>query len=91
MARLDDEGWLFVGMVGIVVGILVPVMSSEAEVEKEFVISISISVASGSLTSSIHEVDSIYSGMIWILVEAVCGSACCCWGLSKATSSEATS
>ena len=55
MARLDDEGWLFVGMVGIVVGILVYVMSSEAEVEKEFVISISISVASGSLTSLLEQ------------------------------------
>jgi len=78
-------------MVGIVVGILVSVMSSEAEVEKEFVISISISVASGSLTSSVHEVDSMCSGMIWILVEAVCGSVCCCWGLSEATLSKATS
>jgi len=76
-------------MIGIVVGILVSVMSSEAEVEKEFVISISISVASGSLTSSVHEVNSIYSGMIWI--KSICGSACCCWGLSEATSSEATS
>jgi len=66
-------------------------MSSEVEVEKEFVISISISVASASLTSSVHEVDSMCSGMIWILVEAVCGLACCCWGLSEATSSEATS
>jgi len=91
MARLDEEGWLFVGMVGIVVGILVSDMSSEAELEKELIISISISVASGSLTSLVHDVDSIYSGMIWILVEAVCGSACCCWGLSEATSSEATS
>jgi len=91
MARLDDEGWLFVGMVGIVVGILVYVMSSEAEMEKEFVISISISVASGSLTSSVHEVDSMCLGMIWILVKAVFGSACFCWGLSEATSSEATS
>jgi len=91
MARLDEEGWLFVGMFGIVVGILVSDMSSEAELEKELIISISISVASGSLTSLVHDVDSIYSGMIWILVEAVCGSACCCWGLSEATSSEATS
>jgi len=89
MARCDDDGWLFVGMV--VVGILFSVMSSEAVVEKEFVKSISISVASGSLTSSVHEVDSIYSGMIWILVKAICGSAYCCWGFSEATSSEATS
>jgi len=91
MARCDDECWLFVGMFGIVVGILVSDMSSEAKVEKELVILISISVASGSLTSSVHEVDSIYSGMIWILVESVCGSADCCWGLSEATSSGATS
>jgi len=89
MAKLDDEGWLFVGMV--VVGILVSIMSSEAKVEKEFVTSISISVASGSLTSSIHEVDSIFSGMIWILVKAICDSVCCCWRLSETTSSEATS
>jgi len=66
-------------------------MSSEAEVEKELVISISISVASGSLTSSIHDVDSTYSGVIWILVEAICGSGDWCWRLSEATSSEATS
>ena len=49
-ARFDGEGWLFVGMVGIfvgIVGILVSEMSSEAEVEKELVISISMSVASG--------------------------------------------
>jgi len=59
--------------------------------ERELIISISISVAFGSLTSSVHDVDTIYSGMIWILVEAVCGSADCCWELSEATSSEATS
>ena len=44
MARWDDESWLFVGCVGIVVGMLVSNMSSEAEVETELVISISISV-----------------------------------------------
>jgi len=70
---------------------LVSDMSSEAEVEKELVISISISVASGSLTSSVHDVDSTYSGMLLILVEVVCGSADLCLGLSEATSSEATS
>ena len=48
-------------------------MSSEAEVEKELVISISIPVASGSLTSSVHDVDSTYSRVIWILVEAIYG------------------
>ena len=36
MARCDDEVWLFVGMVLIVVGILVSDMSSEAEVEKNW-------------------------------------------------------
>jgi len=91
MARCDDEGWLFVGIVGIVVGMSVSDMSSEAEVEKELVISISISVASGSLTSSVHDVDSTYSGMIWILVKVICGSTDWCWGLSEVTSSEATS
>jgi len=74
MARFDGEGWLFVGMVGVMigmVGILVSEMSSEAEVEKELVISISMSVAYGSLTSSVHDIDSIWSGMIWEMVEAV--------------------
>jgi len=82
MARFDGEGWLFVGMVGImvgiVVGILVSEMSSEAEVEKELVISISMSVASGSLTSSIHDIDSIWPGMIWEMVEAVSRLVVCC-------------
>ena len=73
MARCDDDGWLFIGCVGVVVGMLVSDMSSEAEVEKELVKSISISVTSGSLTSSVY-VDSTYSGMIWILVRAICGS-----------------
>jgi len=95
MAKCEVEGWLFVGMVGIlvgiVVGILVSEMSSEAEVEKELVISISMLVASGSLTSSVHDIDSIWSGMIWVVIEVVCGSCVCCWGLSEATSSEATS
>jgi len=89
MARCDD-GWLFIGCVGVVVGMLVSGMSSEAEVEKELVKSISISVASGSLTCSVH-VDSTYSGVIWILVEAICGSGDCYWGLSEATLLEATS
>jgi len=89
MARCDDDGWLFIGCVGVVVGMLVSDMSSEAEVEKELVKSISISVASGSLTSLVH-VDSTYSRVIWILVEAICGSGDCCWGLSKATSSIVT-
>ena len=66
-------------------------MSSEAEVERELIISIFISVASGSLTSSVHDVDSTYLGMIWLLVEVVCGSSDWCWGLSEVTSSEATS
>jgi len=94
MARFDDESWLFVGMVGVmigIVGILVSKMSSEAEEEKELVISTSMSVASGSLTSSVHDIVSIWSGMIWEMVEAVSRLVVCCWGLSEATSSEATS
>jgi len=95
MARFDGEGWLFAGMVGIlvgkVVGILVSKMSSEAEVEKELFFSTSMLVASGSLTSSVHDIDSIWSVMILEMVEAVCGFGVCFWGLSKATSSEATS
>jgi len=63
MARCDDDGWSFIGCVGVVVGMMVSDMSSEAEVEKELVKSISISVTSGSLTSSVY-VDSTYSGMI---------------------------
>jgi len=93
-AKFDSEGWLFVGIVGIfvgMVGILVSEMSSEAEVEEELVISTSMSVASGSLTSSVHDIDSIWSGMIWEMVEAVSRLGDSCWGLSEATSSEATS
>jgi len=73
MARCDDDGWLFIVCVGVVIEMLVFDMSAEAEVEKELVKSFSISVTSGSLTSSVY-VDSTYSGMIWILVRAICGS-----------------
>jgi len=53
-AKFDGEDWLFVGMVGVMIGIveiLVFEMSSKVEVETELVISTSMLVASGSLTS----------------------------------------
>jgi len=78
---------ILVGMVGV----LVSEMSSGTEVEEEFDISTSISDASGSLTYSVHDRDSIESGMIGIVVEVVCRLGVCCWGLSEAYSSEATS
>jgi len=49
-----------------------------------------MSDASGSLTCSVHDRDSMWSGMVGIVVEAVCRLGVCCWGISKATSSEAT-
>jgi len=50
-----------------------------------------MSVVSGSLTCSVQSRDSVWSGMIRVVVEAVCGSGVCCWGLSETTSLEVTS
>jgi len=49
-----------------------------SEVGEELVISTSISVASGSLTSSVHDIGSIWSGKVGIEVEVVCWLSDCC-------------
>jgi len=89
MAKFEGEGWLFV-LLGMV-GVLVSERSLRTEVKEELDISTSMSVTSVSLTCSVHERDSMWSGIIWEMVEAVCRLVVCCWGLSEATSSEATS
>jgi len=87
MAKFEVEGWSFVG----IVGVLVSEGSSGIEVEDELDISTSISNTSCSLICSVKDRDSIWSGITRKVVEAVCKFGVCCWGLSEATSPEATS
>ena len=87
MAKFEVEGWSFVG----IVGVLVSEGSSGTEVEDELDISTSMSKISGLLICSIKDRDSIWSGITREVVEAVCKLGVCCWGLSEATSPEATS
>ena len=65
--------------------------SSGTELEDELDISTSMSDTSGSLICSVKDSDSIWSGITGEVVEAVCRLGVCCWGLSEATSPEATS
>jgi len=99
MAKFEVSG-IFVE-VG--VGVLVSEGSLGIEVEDELDISTSISETSGSLICSINDRDSIWSGTdcsgtdcsrtetFGQVVEVVCKFGVCCWGLSEATSLEATS
>jgi len=87
MAKFEGEGWWFVG----IVGVLVFEGSSGTEVEDELDISTSISDTSGSLICSVKDRDSMWSGITREVVKAVCKLGVCCWGLSEATSPEATS
>ena len=86
MAKFEVEGWSFVG----IVGVLVSEGSSGTEVKDELDISTSISETYGSLICSIKDRNSIWSGTTGMVVEAVCKFGVCCWGLSKATSPQAT-
>ena len=87
MAKFEGEGWLLVDRVGV----MVSERSSGTEVKEELDISTSMSDTSSSLTCSVYDRDSMWLGIIGELVEAVCRLGVCCWGISEATSSEATS
>jgi len=76
MALFDGEGWLFGGMVRVMIGIVrvnVSEISSGPEVEEELNISTSMSVASVSLTSSVQARDSVLVEVVSRLVVVVGG------------------
>jgi len=67
MDKFEGEGWLLVGMVGV----LVSERLSGTEVKEELDISTSMSDTSGSLTCSVHDRDSMWSGIIGELVDTI--------------------